>query len=258
MKYSLILAAVSAIKINPDGLNQMKLAQFIQIDLESDPICSSAGCEQFKHPEKEEEPPKDYFVPNFGDDVDVIGTRVNEQVASKLVGHNWAFKTEDSYEKYRNKAKDTEYNYYPKLDEDMATSVQSMQFAEGLMHPMDSVANGSSLLQLESDPICASSGCNQYKHAEPEKGHPIDYKVPDFGQDADIATSLANEALASKMINHKWGMGTKKHFEEYRNKAKDTNYNFEPKLDRDVVNTLKHASDAEDTTGQTWEIKMKK
>lgn len=142
----------------------------------------------------------------------------------------------------------------------MSTSVQSMQYAEGLMHPMDSVSLGSTLLQtgVESDPICASSGCNQYKHAEPEKGHPVDYKVPDFGQDADIATSLANEQLASKMINHKWGMGTKKHFEEYRNKAKDTNYNFEPKLDRDIVNTLRHASDAENTTGQTWEIKMKK
>ena len=183
----------------------MKLSQFIQIDLESDPICSSAGCEQYKHPKGEDEPPRDYPVPNFGDDVDVIATRNHEALASKLVGHNWEFKTDDSFEKYRNKAKDTEYDYSPRLDEDMRTSIASTAYAEGLAHPIEAT-NGSSLVQLESDPVCSSAGCNQYLHAEPDKGWPKDYKVPNFGQDEDIKASLLNEQLASKMIGHKWGM----------------------------------------------------
>ena len=80
----------------------------------------------------------------------------------------------------------------------------------------------------------------------------MDYPVPSYGEDPDIAMTLSNEALASKMINHKWGMGTHKHFEEYRNKALDTNYNFAPVLDSDVQHTLKHAGDAEVSTGNTW------
>ena len=40
----------------------------------SDPICSSAGCTQYKFPKKKEDYPKDYPVPNFGVDEDVITT----------------------------------------------------------------------------------------------------------------------------------------------------------------------------------------
>lgn len=80
----------------------------------------------------------------------------------------------------------------------------------------------------------------------------MNYPVPDFGADPDIQNTLANEKLASGMINHKWNMGSVKHFEEYRNKALDTNYNFAPDLDHDVKTTLKHADDAEDTTGKKW------
>jgi len=35
-------------------------------------------------------------------------------------------------------------------------------------------------LQLDSDPICSSAGCTQYKAPE-FKTHPMDYFVPNFG-----------------------------------------------------------------------------
>jgi hypothetical protein len=91
MKYTLLLAAVSAVKINEDGLNQAKMEQFIQVDLEerSDPICSSAGCDQYKHPEAPEEPPRDYFVPNFGPLDDMVDTLNNEAAASAALKHKW-------------------------------------------------------------------------------------------------------------------------------------------------------------------------
>ena len=58
------------------SLNQEKLYSLMQ--LESDPICSSAGCDQYKHPEAPEDPPRDYFVPNFGHDPDMVSTLDHE------------------------------------------------------------------------------------------------------------------------------------------------------------------------------------
>ena len=60
----------------------------------------------------------DYFVPNFGMDKDIIATETNEKVASALVGKAWSFKTPESWEKYRNHAKDADYNFDPALSED--------------------------------------------------------------------------------------------------------------------------------------------
>jgi len=46
--------------------------QFIQLDLESDPICDSSGCNQYKHPDsKEAKYDMDYYVPHFGMDRDI-------------------------------------------------------------------------------------------------------------------------------------------------------------------------------------------
>lgn len=67
----------------------------------------------------------DYKVPNFGMDRNIKDSIEDEKVASALVGHAWAFKTPESWEKYRNRAKDTEYNFDPELSEDMRTSQNS-------------------------------------------------------------------------------------------------------------------------------------
>jgi len=73
----------------------------------------------------------DYFVPNFGmDKHDVMWTAENEKIASALVGHAWSFKTPESWEKWRNRAKDAEYNYNPELSEDMKSSLSNMAYAE--------------------------------------------------------------------------------------------------------------------------------
>ena len=119
---AILMASTQAVQMGKN-LNQLKLEQFMQaqvdIQMESDPICSSAGCSQYKQAEGPAPPPMDYFVPNFGMDHDVLASENNEKVASALVGHAWAFKTPESWEKYRNRAKDTDYNFDPKLSEDM-------------------------------------------------------------------------------------------------------------------------------------------
>ena len=115
-------------QISKPRSNQNKL--FDLMNLQSDPICSSAGCTQYKHPEPEADPPRDYPVPDFGEDPDIAGTISNEAVSSKIVGHTWKFKTPESWEKYRNKAKDTDYNFAPELDDDIKTTVKNAGDAE--------------------------------------------------------------------------------------------------------------------------------
>jgi len=53
----------------------------------------------------------DYFVPNFGQDLDIKNSIQDEKVASKIVGKKWNFPTGDS--EWLNPAKDTLYNFKP-------------------------------------------------------------------------------------------------------------------------------------------------
>ena len=100
--------------------------------MQSDPICSSAGCAQYKQPEGPPQHPMDYFVPNFGMDKDILSTQENEKVASALVGHGWSMKTPESWEKWRNRAKEVDYNFDPALDGNMVDSQNSLKIAESI------------------------------------------------------------------------------------------------------------------------------
>jgi hypothetical protein len=42
----------------------------LRMGSKSDPICSSAGCSQYKHPHPDTHP-MDYFIPDFGKDHDL-------------------------------------------------------------------------------------------------------------------------------------------------------------------------------------------
>jgi hypothetical protein len=58
------------LSVSEDG--DGSFSTFVQTDsdlkMESDPICSSAGCTQYPHPSKDRGYKIDYFVPNFGAD----------------------------------------------------------------------------------------------------------------------------------------------------------------------------------------------
>jgi len=103
------------------------------------------------------------------------------------------------------------------------------------------------LLQLDaqSDPICASSGCDQYKQPDGPPVHPMDYPVQDLGQDRDIKDTLANEKTASAIVDHEWKFKTAESALAYRNAAKDVDYNFAPELDGDMKSSLSHLGSAE-------------
>lgn len=99
-------------------------------------------------------------------------------------------------------------------------------------------------LHLESDPICSSAGCTQYKHKKKARGYKINYPVPNFGVDKDIVDNFADLDLVEGALSHKLGLGTAASKAKWKNPAKDVDYNFAPKLDADVVSTQKHLLDA--------------
>lgn len=45
------------------------------------------------------------------------------------------------------------------------------------------------LIQIRSDPICGSGGCNKAKHGFGKEPYPMNYKVNDYGIDQDILDS---------------------------------------------------------------------
>jgi len=57
------------------------------------------------------------------------------------------------------------------------------------------LAIGTQGVQIKSDPICSSAGC---VHRENRLGYPIDYKVPNFGEEHHITESKASLDYAEK------------------------------------------------------------
>lgn len=50
-------------------------------------------------------------------------------------------------------------------------------------------------VQLDSDPICSSAGCTQYKHKKTPLGYDLDYFVPNFGPDPENKWTLDSIAI---------------------------------------------------------------
>ena len=74
-----------------DGEGSYSLIQTnSDVKVESDPICSSAGCDQYQHPSKDLGYKINYFVPHFGEDSDMLASRTSASIAEKQYNHfNW-------------------------------------------------------------------------------------------------------------------------------------------------------------------------
>lgn len=115
---------------------QLDNAEKSDIMIESDPICSTAGCTQYGHPAPKDsttEPPPaavDYPVPNFGKDPDMISTLNSIKIAEEMNTHKLVMGTPESKAKWHNVAKDTLYNYAPALDKDVISTNKHIAEAE--------------------------------------------------------------------------------------------------------------------------------
>merc|ERR1719223_1150947 len=149
------------------------------IKLESDPICSTAGCNYAK--DKGKTPyPMDYFVPNFGRDKDINVNFNSLDWAEKNVGHKWVVDFKAM------KAKGPPKNYpVPNFgrDADINSTWASLDWAENdLSHKFNPMS----------------------KKEAKKLAHPVDYKVADFGLDEDVVITQKNIADQEKLKKHKW------------------------------------------------------
>jgi uncharacterized protein YkvS len=214
-----------------------------QEQLVSDPICSSAGCTQYKHKHKKLPYDIDYPVPNFGVDHEILDNHKDLDVAEGIVGHHWNFKFEKPP---LNPAKKTVYDGAPKLDGDIIDSRNNLKSTESRMsHKLVLDSDDVQLdaqVDVQSDPICSSAGCTQYKHKHKKLPYDIDYPVPDFGVDKDIIDNHDDLKVAEGIVGHHWN------FELLKppiNPAKKTIYEGAPKLDEDIIDSRKNLKDTE-------------
>jgi len=226
----------------------------IESDVHSDPICSSAGCSQYKHKKKPRGYDINYPVPNFGVDHDILDNHHSLEVSEGALGHKLIMGTDASKAKWHNVAKDTDYNFRPKLDGDMVSTAKHLGDAENTLGHKWVIDDLQIDSDVTSDPICSSAGCSQYKHKKKPRGYDINYPVPNFGVDHEILDSHHSLAISEGALSHKLEMGTDASKAKWHNPAKDTDYNFRPKLDGDMISTAKHLGDAENTLGHKWVI----
>ena len=97
------------------------------ITLKSDPICNSAGCTQYLHP-KEDSFKKNYAVPNFGVDHEILQNHNSLSIAEKQLQHTWDFPTG----KYKNKEV-VKYKMDVPLEDDIRTSQTNLKASEGIL-----------------------------------------------------------------------------------------------------------------------------
>ena len=218
--------------------------------LDSDPICSSSGCTQYKHKKTPRGYPIDYPVPDHGSDPDMDATQRSIAIGEASHSHKLVMGTPESKAKWHNVAKDTQYNFAPDLDHEIVSTQKHLGDTETKLQHKWVIED----VQLESDPICSSAGCTQYKHKKTPLGYPIDYPVVDNGADPDI-TSVANAIkIAENVHSHKLIMGTPESKAKWHNKAKDTLYNFAPDLDEDITSTQAHLGATETKLQHKWVI----
>jgi hypothetical protein len=178
------------------------LGATMDVQIGSDPICSSAGCTQYEHP-KVKEIPMDYFVPNFGVDQGILDHNSALAAAEKQLNHQLVIEdmpkiprnypvanfgvdqdildTQSSLSKTENELGSWE----PKQDENGFWIVPQPFDAKSYnYHDRDVFVQ----LAEQSDPICSSAGCTQYEH-------PVDQ---------DIIASHAALNAAESQLKHTW------------------------------------------------------
>jgi hypothetical protein len=203
--------------------------------LYSDPICNSAGCTQYAHPEPPKGPPMDYPVPSFGKDPDMTGTMNSLEIAEKMNNHKLIMGTPESKAKWHIVAKDTLYDYHPSLDKDVISTNKHIAEAEDRL--------GQTMVQIGDDPICSSAGCTQYEHPKKKDGYPMNYPVPNFGVDQDMKDQEASLKQTEEKLNHKFV--PKESADPHPMNYKVPNFG----VDQDIKDATENISNAEEALG---------
>ena len=141
------------------------------------------------------------------------------------------------------------YNFAPTIDGDVRDTQKNLADSE------NALGHAYHLTQLDSvissDPICDSSGCNQYKFPKKDLGYELDYPVLNLGVDRDIKANFNSLEKAEKIQKHHWNFILQK---PPLNPAKKTMYNFAPTLDEDISVSQKNLADTESVLGHPYHL----
>ena len=195
--------------------------QQVQLDEQSDPICPSSGCDTKK---KKAAYPTDYFVPNFGRDHEMNANDGSLAWAEKQHKHKWVVDPESLKKKPAEDLRRVDYG----VDQDILDaqkSIASIEKIHGAWNPVQDengywivpeAFNNKSYnykaVQLESSEESESDEDVQldreplltWKPKARKNAYPMDYKVPNFGQDPDIIATQKSLATAEKRLKRKW------------------------------------------------------
>jgi len=110
-------------------------------------------------------------------------------------------------------------------------------------------------INLMSDPICSSAGCVQYNHPRPKgENRGPEYKISPDGPDPEMEATQKSISIAEALYRHKWDFGTARSraLKKYHNVAKDTLYDFAPKLDPEIVDAQNNLRNTEKKLNHFW------
>ena len=206
---------------SPINNNNYTYKSLVQLDaeVESDPICSSAGCNYNSEKPTKLGYPIDYFVPNFGKDREVRWTDSSLAWAEKNRGHVWNYIKPDkkpeadpdfripdfgldedvvwTQENIDNQQKVLGHEWKPVQDENGVWVVPTAFDNKSYTYAADK-AN----VQLESE--TKREPLLTWKPKAPSS-HPVDYFVPNFGKDHENVITTDNSLrVAEKIVGHKW------------------------------------------------------
>lgn len=188
---------------------------------------------------KPKDPPRDYFVPNFGKDEDIATTQVNAIAAEGSLGHTW------DWHKDTSKPPPRDY-FVPNFGEDREISFTRQHLAQS----EDKLGH-------------------KWNWAKAGKDHKKDYFVPNFGLDSDIKDSL-NNLNQEQSIHGKWDLPKDEWFLQTAEKTeREPLLTWSPKahklgfkadyfvpnfgaVDSDLVDQGNHVSLAEAKLGHVW------
>ena len=112
------------------------------------------------------------------------------------------------------------------------------------------IASLANAIKIKDDPICDTyDGCDTLHYLDEGKTpYPVDYAVPDFGVDPDIADTQASLAAAESSLHHTTWAPSFKPPEGFKKDYPVPNLG----IDHDVLNTATSLKVAEKITDHKW------
>ena len=190
----------------------------------------------------------DYFVPNFGKDVDIDQTHRHLAIAEKERKHKW-IPVKDEDDKWKDMPR--EHIEFKLFDNEPVTAFNFAQTNDNvnfvqIKSETDAKTETETNTQTEADTIRDPLLTWEAKGA---KTHPMDYFVPNFGIDGGIQSTFDSLAVAEKITGHKWVYVDPKD----RPKPDPTDYpvpNFG--MDADIKMTQEQIESAEKKLNHKW------